>query len=170
MRIPPCELPYTLYVCEDPQYMYQSIVSYMEPGVYEQVRTSTRNGAVASRFICDYNSIMDRFLWSSSENINTVEVYRVNCPPEIRWDVDRQDINMNLGARLWGRILAIDDYLHMDPITINPSQFEVSYGIPGGMETNYHYVPPRLDRPFSISPGDAQLGAVYCFIMERRTQ
>lgn len=167
IKTPPGVIPYTLLTSDNRSYPYNLILRYVEPTIYEQIRTRMSDDSVVLMDTCDYDSIMNGFLWSSSEDINVVEVFPIDCPPQIGWDVYPQDINMNLGAKLWGRILTIADYLCINPKTLNPLEFQVSYGIPGGFETEYHHVPRRLNRPRDIPLDEVQVGVTYCYIMHR---
>lgn len=165
IKNPPTKLPYTLLVSDSRAYPHELVLYYLDEGIYEQVRTNYNDGRISSRDLCDYNAVMKINLWSSSENIRDVDIILVDCPPQITWEVYPENIDRNLGARLWGRILKIADYLLINPKSLNPARFVVSYGVPGGMEGEFHHLPRRLNRPSDISLTDVREDFTYCYIM-----
>lgn len=170
MQDTPIDLPYAKMISYDMDRPFKVDVYFTrsDGGKYVREDSNYETRTILRREIMPIDVLKIGYLWSSSENLNQLEIIDAQCPMNIDWQIFYEDRDYNLGARLWGRILKIATYLLLDPFSIKSSDYVVSYGIPQGPEaSDMRHAAPRLLRPEVVTMDYVQRGVQYCYYMHR---
>lgn len=169
----PINIDYAMMKSYNPQNPFRIEVRFSKDspgneGTYTRIETNYATGTVLRSQRIPISTIRNGYLWSSSENVDRLDITNVECPSDITWLVNPDDVNSEIGKKLWGRILRIASYFFIDPLSLRSSDFVISYGLPRGPEvSNMRHVMTRLLRPQEVTIPDIQEGVAYCYYMHR---
>jgi hypothetical protein len=92
-------------------------------------------------------------LWTTSQNIDELEVCSNVDLPSLTWMIPRDDVDTSVVSKLWERIVKIMEYLEIHQTDINSKKFILTYCTCTEYESmlEAHYSIPRLKRPTIIS-------------------